>query len=206
MNLLSHAFTDKDLLDWLYNYRHHPDPAHATHAFAYITINRLLFIRQTSIGWAGVVCALCERHPEYYVAWRQDYADTIKQAMSIEKHGPAHRDITWADHLIYRWFILGRDEEPWQLLKMAHAIGATVAQKTGTQSAINRICYTQVDGAIKFEDMRLQMLRLTKDFSAMNREARKLPFASVPFGLESIAAQQAQRAALGVRQVQRLVS
>ena len=206
MSLLSHAFSDSDLLDWLYNYRHHPDPAHASHALAYIKVNRLLFAPATAIGWAGVVCALCERHPDYYAIWRQDYSDIIKQAMSIEKHGPSHRDITWADHLIYKWFILGRDQEPWQLLKMAHAIGATVAQKTGTQSAINRICYTQVDGAIKFEDMRLQMLRLTKDFSAMSREARKLPFESVPFSLESYQAQQEQQATLGVRPASLLVS
>ena len=189
---LDKAFTDRDILDWLYNYRHTPDSIHATNAFAFIAAHRILFKPQTAIGWAGVICALCERHPGMYDYWRREYRGVIKQAQSIEKHGPSHTDIKWADHMIYRWFIWGNDREPWALLKMAHGIGATDAQKVGTQTAINQIMYTQDNGSIMFEDMRQQMTRLAREFSKMTPAQRRLPFDKLPFSLETVAAQMEQ--------------
>lgn len=194
-----------DALNYVWHYRLYPAPEHAPAFFAFCTKARLLWHSATATAIAGAVVALCDRHPVEYETWKKEFAALITQAYSIARSKKAMSDVLWAEYLVNRWLILGTDEAAWALLLRAHH--PNEALRTGAQSAINKICFSQdgvamtdskgnVIGKVTFEDMRLQMLRIANEFRRFSIEQRRLPFTSIPFSPESQQAQLLQRVAV----------
>jgi hypothetical protein len=187
-----------DALMLVYNYRVVPKPEDVPHLFVFIEQERLLWKAQVGIMFSGIVTALCDRHPERVDAWRRNHAQAIAQAYAISVARRTKEDILFAEYLTHRWLILGNDESAWNLLKLCHC--SNEAQRTAAQTACDKICRSidnkpivnskgDLVGKTQFDDMRLQMLRLAREFSRMTPNERSQSFRNLPFSMES---QQAQ--------------
>lgn len=187
-----------DALHLIYNYRNHPDPVAVPHLFKFFTVERVLWNPISAIATAGVVTALCERHPDQYLGWKLDYWPLIKQAIAVSKSRGARDDIKWAEFLVNQWLILGTDKAAWQLLMLCH-YAQSENQRMGAQTACDKICRTidshpitnargVVMGTVQFEDMRLQMARLANEFRVLTPSQRRLPFDLLPLSQDSMEA------------------
>jgi len=196
------ALTANDFLMFLYHYRENPLPGKVPHIFKFIAKERLLHYRETAIAVSGAITALCHRHKEELGDWEKEHADVITRAYQISSARNSREDIRWGDHLMYRWFILGTDREAWDLLHLAHV--GTEHQKLGARAAIERIIRAPINGIpqhdskgnlvgkLEFEDLRLQMARLAREYMRMTINERKLPFCELIWSEETQAEQVKQ--------------
>lgn len=195
-----------DLVSTIWNYRHSPDPNAVPHIFEYISKEKLLYRKETAIVFAGVVTALCDRHPGFHVTWKQDrFRELITEAYKISRYWKAQASPMWAEYLMNRWLILATDEAAWALLVMCHR-APKKEQVVAAQVCCDKICrtlengraiedrYGNLVGKAQFEDLRIQMLRLANEWRSMTIDDQKLPFAKLPFGEESREIQRAQQA------------
>lgn len=206
--------TAQDFTYFIHTYRLFPKPDDIGHLLTYIRENRLLWHPKTAVPVAGVIIAFCDLHPEKYEAWKQneEHHKLLTQAFSISRARGAQESIEWVEYLVYRWIILATDYEAWQLMKIANE-GPNEVQKMGAQAAIDKVIRSFVDGVpvvtnrgevvskTDFEDLRLQMLRLAREYSRMTPAERRLPFGKLPFtsGTREIQTEQASRISLAVQ-------
>lgn len=194
--------TTNDFLMLLYHYREVPIVQNGTHMLTFIREKRLLYDNKTRIAVAGIVTALCDRHKEQYESWCASFREILLQAYGIANNEKARTKTLWAEYLINRWLILGNDESAWELLCLCH-YAASPEQRTAAQSACDKICRSidgkpmtdskgNLTGSVYFEDMRLQMLRLAREFSSMTVAERKQPFSRLSFSQETQESQQVQ--------------
>lgn len=187
-----------EALQIIYNYRQHPDVAAIPEILLLTQREGFVKAKQTAIGWSGVIIAFCELYPEKVKAWEFHYGPTILQACRVAASPKSFNDPLWANHLVFRWLIIGTDKEAWALLCRAHH--KDLAIRSAAQAAIERIC-TGVElcdrngfpvtdsqgtvlGKVEFEDMRQQILLLATEFSKLNWTQRALPFNLIPFSSE----------------------
>jgi hypothetical protein len=186
--------TWNDLLTLLYNFRLYPDVNAASHMLKFIEEERLCWKRETALAFAGLVTGLCDRYPKEYEDWKKSYPKLIKQCYLIAKSPKERKEPMWAEYLVNRWLIPGTDKEAWELLLLCH-YGHSKEQVTAAQSACDKICRSIdskpitnangiVMGTVQFEDMRLQMVRLAREFSSLPVNQRQLPFDLIPFSKE----------------------
>jgi|SRR6185437_8111993 len=187
--------TEFDALEIIYNWRLKPELTAVPEILELTHRERFLNHKVTAIGWSGVIVALCERHPEKVKQWEERYGRVIAQACRVANHPSSHCERQWADHLAFRWLILGTDQAAWTLLLLAHH--STKALRDGAQRAIEGICtgielndrngrpvlnsQGTVIGTVRFEDMRQQIMILAREFSIMTWPQRRLPFSLLPF-------------------------
>lgn len=203
--------TANDFLMFLYHYRDNPTPGAVPHIFLFIRKERLLHFRDVAIAVSGAITAFCARHKEQLEDWERDYADLIARAHQIARARDSRNDIRWGDHLMYRWMILATDREAWELLCLAHS--GTEHQRTGARAAIDKICRSidavpmhdskgNLVGKVYFEDMRLQMTRLAKEYSKLSPGERRAPFDSIIWSEETRAEQVRQQVSQQVPVIQ----
>lgn len=187
-----------EALQIIYNYRHKSEPTAVPEILELTQRAGFLRAKKTVIGWSGVIVALCEAHPEKVQVWEMKHKLTIIQACRVANSPSSFNDPLWANHLTFRWLILGSDKEAWTLLCRAHH--KTHAIRNAAQDAIERIC-TGVEtcdrngfpvtdsqglvmGKVEFEDLRQQILLLATEFSKLTWAQRALPFSVIPFSAE----------------------
>ena len=197
--------TAQDFTLFIHTYRSHPKPEDIGHLFTYIRLNRLLWHPNTAVPIAGVVVAFCDRYPDRYETWKQneDHNQVLTQAFAISRSRGARETVQWVEYLVYRWLILATDYEAWQLMRIANE-GPNEAQKMGAQAAIDKVIRSfagvpvvtargDVVSKTDFEDLRLQMLRLAREYSRMTPAERQLPFTSLPFTPGTLEVQREQK-------------
>lgn len=203
--------TTNDFLMLLYHHREVPSVQiqSGTYMLTFIKQQRLLHDDKTAVAVAGIVTALCDRHKEQYESWRVGFGEVLLQAYGVANSKKTRAKTLWAEYLINRWLILDTDESAWELLCLCH-YAASPEQRTAAQSACDKICRSvdgkpmtdskgNLTGSVYFEDMRLQMLRLAREFSSMTVAERKQPFSRLSFSTETREAQQVQGVQLGVQ-------
>lgn len=190
--------TEFSALQIIYNYRRKSEPTAVPEILELTQHAGFLRAKKTAIGWSGVIVALCEAHPDRVKGWEMKYGDVIKQACRVANSPSSFNDPLWANHLTFRWLILGSDREAWTLLCRAHHKDTGI--RNAAQAAIERIC-TGVEtcdrngfpvtnsqgtvlGKVEFEDLQQQILLLAKEFSNLTWAQRALPFSVIPFSAE----------------------
>lgn len=189
---------ETDILQIIYNYRHDPDPLAFPPILSFTAKHRILFKRETAIPWSGVIDGFCTRHPEHYAMWRGMHYNTLMQSIKVTNTHQSKINPLWADHLLYRWLITGRDADAWALLLRAHDTNKETA--SAAQRCIEKVCMgteltdnrglSKTDssgttqGTLEFPDLRQQMLELNEEFRVMTIVQRRLPFSSLPFSHE----------------------
>lgn len=200
--------TANDFLTYVYHYRENPTPTDVHHALSFIETERLIWNKDCATAVAGVVTALCDRHPIQADYWFKSHRSVIAQAVAIRKNSKCQKSAQWAEYLVNRWLILANDESTWDLLYLCH-YAASDEQRNQAQSACDKICRAiegksltdskgNLVGKVYFEDMRLQMVRLATEFRSFKTSQRHLAFSKLPFSEESKQAQLMQTAGLGL--------
>jgi hypothetical protein len=188
-----------EALEFLWNYRNAPAPNDVPHFFEWLSKERLLRCKEVSLPFAGAVLALCTRHPDYAELWRKGpYGGLIDQSQRITNYPPSKESRLWCEMLIYRWFVLARDKELWDLLLIAHNKGYE-GRMIGAQAAIAKVCAVRTPGSedtLMFDDFRCAVTRLAREFSKMTWEQRGLPFDKLPFSVGTKQVQKIQNRAL----------
>ena len=174
-----------EILTIIYNFRHAPELNAVAEIFDFTIAHRLLN-KETGIGWAGVITALCDKYPLQSPLWRETYGAMLSRAWRIATSESTQQQRQWADYLTYRWIILATAESAWELLQCAHnPENKDLAE--GAQTAISKICYSQdskpttstqgdLQGKTQFEDLRVQMLTLAGEFKSMTPKQRAKPY------------------------------
>jgi hypothetical protein len=186
----------------IWNHRLQSTTESATHIMWYIGKENLLKRKETMVPYAGVVTALCDRHPSACSEWMTtSLKEMIAHAYTLSLNRKAKVDKLWPEYVMMRWLILATDLEAWNLLLLCHY--APDEQKIAAQAACDRICRSldgpamhdskgNLVGKTQFDDLRLQMLRLAREFSGMTHDQRKLPFDFIPFSKETRLVQEEQ--------------
>lgn len=194
-----------DFNNFIYSYRLYPKPEDVIHVLTFIKTERLLWHDKTAIAISGVVTALCDRHPVNVDSWKKHNMELMLQAYAIARSSKSQRNPLWAEYLINRWLILGTDECAWELLLLCHSYSSHKSLRDSAQRGCDAICRTidgkpsydskgNLTGTTKFEDMRLQMLRLAREYSRLAPNDRVRPFSQIPFDAETKQVQQSQHA------------
>lgn len=187
-----------EVLDIVYDYRNHPDPAVAPMLFDWTRVSGILLDPRTALGWSGVVTGLYDRHIEQRQAWKATHGETLDRAFRVSRHFKSIDDPLWAEYLMFRWLILATDVEAWDMLLRAHHKHVDCAQPA--QRCIERVmsgttlmrsdgrpvlkANNEVIGSYRFADMRQQIIVLNEEFRKMTWTQRYLPFAMLPFSDE----------------------
>lgn len=197
--------TAQDFSFFIHTYRIAPKPEEIGHVFTYITHEKLMRVPKTQIAMAGIVAAFCDRHPDKWEMWRKGpHAQLLETAFSILRARSAQESVQWVDALAYRWIILATDREAWHMIRIANDCPCE-SQRIGAQSALSKITQSfdgvpivatngEVVSKTDFEDLRLQILRLTREYVRMTPNERRLPFDRVPFSQETLEIQKQQAA------------
>jgi hypothetical protein len=204
---------ETDILQVVMHYRLEPDPLVVPPILSFTAKERLMFRRETAIPWSGVIDGFCTRYPEHYTMWKGMHYDTLMQSIKVTNHIASKLSPLWADHLLYRWLIIGRDQDAWALLLRAHDTNkdnASAAQRCiekvcmGIELADNRgLAKTDssgtTQGILGFPDLRQQMLELNEEFRVMTVAQRGLPFSLLPFSREFQQKRHEARMAAGLQ-------
>jgi len=187
-----------EALDIIYHWRHAPDLSAVPPILAMTRREGLLEAPQTRVGWSGAITALCDKYPQQKELWRNCQTFVINEAFRIARGHKNVNEPTWADYLAFRWVILATDRDAWALLIRAHHKDIVLAK--AAQKAIESICMGvethdrngrpvtnsqgTVQGTVRFEDLRRQMMVLNEEFRKLTWTQRLLPFDLVPFSTE----------------------